>query len=137
MNLRLYTCRGIILVCRRRGAQQTGHLEPAALVRKLGGRDRAGASTVAALRLQAPARAARGWLRGVTNRSAAAPLSTATGAAHGARRLARPLPALLDQARRCPGTTPEHHGQGAGQGPPGEERKEETMKSHSREEYAP
>src|SRR5438477_3592020 len=100
MNQWLYTCRGII-VRHRRGAQPTGHLEPAALVRELRGRDRARASTVAAVRLQAPARAARGWLRGVANRGAATPLSTATGAAHGARRLARPLPALLVEACRC------------------------------------
>ena len=36
-------------------------------------------------------------------RSAAAPLSIAAGAAHGARRLARSLPALLVEARRCLG----------------------------------
>src|SRR5580698_5695423 len=110
-----YTGRGII-VCGRRGAQPAGHLEPAALVRALGGRDRARASAVAALGLQAPARAAGGGVRGFANRSAAAPLSPAAGAAQGARRLAGSLPALLVEARRCPGATPEQDGEGVPEG---------------------
>src|SRR5256885_16994463 len=105
MNGWLYVRRGIF-VCHRRGAQPSGHPRPAALVGALGGRDRAQASAVAAVRLQAPARAARGRVRRITNRSAAAPLSAETGAADGARRLARSLPALLVEARRRPGTTP-------------------------------
>src|SRR5437588_8769078 len=112
MNARLYVCRGIF-VCHRRGAEPAGHPEPAALVRALGGRDRAQASTVAAVRLQAPASAARGRVRGIANRSAAAPLSAETGAAHGARRMARSLPALLVKARRCPGATPGQDGESA------------------------
>src|SRR6267143_6215197 len=129
MNARLYVYRGII-VCHRRGAQQTGHLEPAALVRALRWRDRARASTVAAVRLQAPASAARGWVRGITNRSAAAPLSTETGAAHGARRMARSLPALLVKARRCLGATLGQDGKDALC-----QTKEKDMSS--REQYAP
>src|SRR5205085_11552233 len=101
----LYTCRGI-LVRHRCGAQSARHLEPAALVRALRRRDRARASAVAAVRLEAPARAPRSRVRGVADRSAAAPLSTAAGAAHGARRMARSLPPLLVKARRCPGATP-------------------------------
>src|SRR5213593_5051113 len=46
---------------------------------------------------------------------------TETGAAHGARRMARSLPALLVKARRCPGATPGQDGEGALC-----ERKEET-----------
>src|SRR5450755_3731829 len=104
MNAWLYACRGIV-VRHRRGAQPAGHLEPAALVRALRGRARARASPVATVRLQAPAGVARSWVRGVTNRSAAAPLSPEAGAAHGARRLARSLPALLDKAPRRPRAT--------------------------------
>src|ERR1041384_4027717 len=100
------------LVRRRRGAPSTGHPEPAALLGALGGRDRAQASTLAAVRLQAPARAARGGVRGITHRSAAAPLSPATGAAEGARRLAGSLPALLVEARRCPREAPGKDGAG-------------------------
>src|SRR5689334_6783530 len=112
MNAWIYTCRGIV-VCHRRRAQQTGHFESPAFVRAIGGRDRKRASAVAAVRLQAPARAARGWVRGITNRGAAASLSAETGAAHGARRVARSFPALLVEARRCPGTTLGQDGQGA------------------------
>src|SRR4051794_36456448 len=101
--------RGVI-VRDRRGAQQAGHLEPAALVRAVRWRDRAGASTVAAVRLQAPARPARGGVRGATNRSTAAPVSTATGAADGGRCVACSLPALLVKVRRCPGATPRQDG---------------------------
>src|SRR3546814_2165560 len=46
-------------------------------------------------------------------RSAAAPLSTETGAAYGARRMARSLPALLVKARRCPGATLGQDGESA------------------------
>src|SRR3954462_8334495 len=112
MSAWLYVCRGIS-VRHRRGAQPAGHPEPAALVRALRWRARARASTVAAVRLQAPARAARGRVRGITNRSAAAPLSPETGATHGARRMARSLPALLVKARRCPGATLGKDGEGA------------------------
>src|SRR6185436_4662737 len=100
----VYIARGIVLRHRRR-AQSTGHSQPAALVRALRRRDRAEAAAVAALRLQAPARAARGGVRGIAHRGAAAPLSTETGAAHGARRMARTLPALLVEARRRPRAT--------------------------------
>src|SRR5215207_6962193 len=123
MNGRLYACRGISLRHRRR-APQTGHPEPAALVRALRGRARARASPLAAVRLQAPASAARGGVRGLTNRSAAAPLSAEAGAAHGARRMAHALPALLVEARRCPGAAPGEDGE-PGEGAP-RERKEET-----------
>src|SRR5438093_2952113 len=56
--------------------------------------------------------------------------STVTGAAHGARRLAPSLPALLVKARRCPGATLGQDGEGALC-----ERKEKDM--ISREQYAP
>src|SRR5437870_48341 len=87
------------LACRvvrhRRRAQPAGHLEPAALVRALRRRARAQASTLAAIRLQAFARAARCRVRGIANRSAETRLPTQTGAAHGARRMAHSLPPLL------------------------------------------
>src|SRR5207253_3827781 len=109
MNIWPYTRRGIV-VRRRRRAQPTGDPEPPALLGALRGRDRARAAPAAAVRLQAPARAARGGVRAFTNRSAAAPLSPETGAAHGARRMARPLPTVLVQAPRRPGAAPGRDG---------------------------
>src|SRR5580692_6614207 len=132
MNAWLYVRHGI-RVRHRRGAQPAGHLEPAALLRAFRGRARARAATVTAVRLQTPAGAARGWVRGITHRSAAAPLSPETGAAHGARRLADSLPAVLVEARRRPGATfgsDGRDGQGPLQGGQGgqeeQERKDKT-----------
>src|SRR5215470_15483689 len=116
MNERLYMCRHGIVVCDRCGAESAGDPEPARLLRALGGRDRARARRVPAVRLQAPAGPARGGIRGIPNRGAAPPLSTAPGAVQGARRVAHHVPAVLGKARRCPGTTPgkdEQDGEGS------------------------
>src|SRR5215217_9429074 len=75
-------------LCHCRGAEQASHPQPAALVRTLGGRARARASTVAAVGFQAPASAAGCGVRRIAHRSAASSLSLETGAAHGARRMA-------------------------------------------------
>src|SRR5690348_10069397 len=131
MPLSVYIWRGLFIRHRRR-AQSTGHPEPAARVRALRGRDRARAAAVAALRLQAPARAARGGLRGITHRRTAPPLSIETRAADGARRLARPLPSLLVEAHRCSGATPGQNGEGALRQ---SQRKEENM--NIREPHTP
>src|SRR4051812_1260192 len=110
MNIRLYILSGIyIRHCRR--AEPARHPEPAPLVRALGRRDRAQAAAVAAVRIQAPPSTAGSRVRGITHRSAEAPVSTEAGAAHGARRLARALPALLVKAGRCAGAALGKNGQ--------------------------
>src|SRR5215472_16943200 len=58
------------------GADPPGDLEPAGLVRTVGGRDRAAASYDAADRVEAPARAARGRFRGVHRGRTAPSLQT-------------------------------------------------------------
>jgi hypothetical protein len=68
-------------------------------------------------------------VRGITNGSAAAPLSSEPGAAHGTGRLARSLPALLVEARGCPGETPGPHGEGAA-GESKDERQKKGKKRH-------
>src|SRR5262245_21128452 len=95
MSVGLCCGHGNNFICHCGGAQSAGYFEPLAFFGAIGGRHRAGAEVVAAVRLQAPARATGGWVRGITHRSTTTPVSTQTGAAHGARRLARSLPALL------------------------------------------
>src|SRR5215217_2300914 len=95
-----YSLHGVI-VRNPRGAEPADHPESAGVVRVLGQRARAPAAAVPDLRVQAPARAARGRLRRGARRSPAARLSTPARAAHGGGRLAGALPALLDGPRRC------------------------------------
>src|SRR5205085_2608585 len=105
--------------------------QPAARVGSLGRRDRARAAAVAAVRVQASARAEGGRFRAITNRSAAASVSTQAGAPHATRRMARAVPALLVDARRRAGTASGEDGEEAIG-----EREEKDMSS-SREQYAP
>src|SRR5579871_4506213 len=119
-----------VRVRRPRRAEPPRHLEPARLLRAVGPRDRETAADGAADRLQALARAARDRLRRVARRRAAAPLPDPTGAADGDRCLARPLSALLVDARRPVGAPPRSDGRHAAR----QERKE-TMSN--RDKYAP
>src|SRR4029079_2977336 len=99
-----------VVVRRHRRAQPTRHPGLAGGDRALGGRDRARARSAAAVGLEAPARAARGRVRAVAGGSAETTLPTETGASHGARRVAGPLPPFLVEARRCAGAVPREDG---------------------------
>src|SRR5262249_31759347 len=84
--------------------------EAAVLVRAVGRRDRAPAAHAAADCVEAPARAARGRVRGGHGGRAAPPLPLATRAASGSGGLAGSVPALLVRAPGCPRTPPRPHG---------------------------
>src|SRR5579872_739427 len=109
MRQRLYTHHGIN-VWDRRGAESARHSEPAVVLGTRRWRDRARASALSAVGLQASARAARGRVRGIESRSPAAVVSTPTGAAHGARCLDRAVPPPLVEARRWPEAIPGQDG---------------------------
>src|ERR1044071_2966578 len=88
MPSRVYSSHGI-RVRHHRGAEPPRDPEPPGLVRAVGGGDRAPAADAAAHRLQAPAGAPRGGLRGIHGGRAAPPLPAPAGAAPGGGRLAR------------------------------------------------
>src|SRR5579864_3183495 len=109
MLIGVYKERGIRLR-NHRGAEPPRHLEPAGLVRTVGGRDRAPTPYAADNRVQAPARAARGRFRGSHGGRTAPPLPVEAGTTSGVRCLAGPIPPLLVRSRRCSRTPPRPHG---------------------------
>ena len=109
MNECVYTWRGICVRHRRR-AEPAGHLEPAGVVGALRRRDRAPPAHAADLGLQAPARAARGRVRGSHSGRAAPSLPAETGTASRGGFLAGPVPPVLVRARGCARAPPRPHG---------------------------
>src|SRR4030081_3462990 len=99
-------------ICLRnhRGAEPPRDIEPPGLVPTVGGRDRASASYAAAVRVQAPARLARGRLRGIHGGCTAPSLPAEAGTTSGDRRLAGSIPSVLVRSRGCSRTSPRPHG---------------------------
>src|SRR5206468_5393402 len=92
------------------GAEPPRDIEPPGLVPTVGGRDRATAWHAAAGRIQAPARAARGWFRRIQGGCTAPSLPAQTGTTSGDRRLASSVPPVLVRSRGCSRTPPRPHG---------------------------
>src|SRR5579862_9439188 len=90
--------------------ESPGDIGPAGDVTTVGGRDRAAAGHAAADGIEAPAGAARGWLRGIDGGRATASVPAATRTSAGAGRLAGSVSAVLVGLHRCPGTPPRPHG---------------------------
>src|SRR5260370_25325175 len=92
------------------GAEPPRDLEPPGLVPTVGWRDRAPTSHAAAERVKAPARAARGWFRGVHRGRTAPSLPAEAGTISGGGCLAGSVPPVLVRSRRCSRTPPRPHG---------------------------
>src|SRR5690349_7156259 len=91
------------------GAEPAGDLESAGLFRAVRRGDRAAAWHGPADRVQTPARATRGWFRGVYSGRSAPLLSVEAWTAAGTRRMVGPVPPLLVGSRRCSGAPPRPH----------------------------
>src|ERR1700689_1477330 len=83
------------------GAEPPGDPDAPGLIRAVGGGDRAPTSHDAADRIQAPARAARGRVRGVYRGRTAPSLSAQTRTLPGSGCLAGSIPPVLVRARGC------------------------------------
>src|SRR6202451_2571054 len=92
------------------GAEPPRDTEPPGLVPPVGGRDRASTSYVAADRVKAPARAARGRFRGIHGGRTAPSLPAETWTTSGAGCLADSVPPVLVRSRGCSRTPPRPHG---------------------------
>src|SRR3982074_3425308 len=101
------------------GAEPAGDIEPAGVVTTVGGRDRARTRHDAADGVKAPARAARGRLRGIHGGRTAPSVPTETGITSGAGCVAGSVPPGLVASRRCSRTPPGPHGAGDTTGKPG------------------
>src|SRR5438477_6181278 len=127
MKRKVYYHHGIV-VRDHRGAEPPDHPQAVGVVVALRRRDRAPAADPSDVRVQAPPRAARGRLRGGACGGPAARLSAPAPAAHGGRRLAGAVPALLGGPRRCARTPSRSDGADT------QERKEAMSKP---EQYTP
>src|SRR5437899_993569 len=92
------------------GTQPPRDIEPPRLIPAVGWRDRAPASYDAADGVKAPARAARGRLRGIHGGRTAAPVPAETWTVSGGGRLAGSVSPVLVRARGCSRTPPRPHG---------------------------
>src|SRR5689334_25355762 len=99
-------------ICVRRpcGAEPPRDLATPGLVPTLGGRDRAPAADAPADRVQAPARAARGRVRGIHGGRPAPSLPGEPGTTAGGGCLAGAVPPVLVRPCRRAGTPPRPHG---------------------------
>src|SRR5215510_3144122 len=113
------------------GAEPPRDIGPPGLVPAVGGRDRAPASYAAADGIKAPARAARGRIRGIHGGRAAPSLPAETRTAAGGGCLAGPLPPVLVRACRCSRAPPQPHGERA----INTDEKEDEEKMTDREQY--
>src|ERR1700692_3957855 len=109
MLCRVYEVNGIC-VRNHCGAEPPRDIEPPGLVTTVGGRDRASTSYAAADRVQAPARAARGRLRGIHGRRTAPSVPAETRTVSGGGFLAGSVPSVLVHAPGCARTPPRPHG---------------------------
>src|SRR4029077_5037279 len=91
------------------GAEPPRDLEPAGLVRTIGGRDRASTSYAAADRVEAPACAARGRFRGVDSGRTAPSLPAEAGTISAGGCMAGSVPPVLVRSPRCSRTPPRPH----------------------------
>src|SRR5262245_51679926 len=114
------------------GAESPRDIGPAGRVPTVGGSDRAPASDAAADRVEAPASAARGRLRGIHRGRTTPSLPTESWTISGAGCLAGPVPSVLDRARGCSRTPPRADGSIHS-----DEKQDEEEKMTERELYAP
>src|SRR6202011_3328138 len=92
------------------GAEPPRDTEPPGLVPTVGGRDGASAWYAAAVRVQAPACAARGRFRRIHGGCTAPSLPAETGTTSGGGCLAGSVPSVLVRSRGCSRTPPRPHG---------------------------
>src|SRR6266568_7749864 len=109
MRCRVYEEHGIG-VRNHCGAEPPRDTEPPRLVPTVGWRDRAPTSHAADDRVKAPARAARGWFRGIHGGRTAPSLPAEARTTSGGGCLAVSVPSVLVRSRGCSRTPPRPHG---------------------------
>src|SRR5438046_3190956 len=112
MPIMEYTVHGTRIRYSRR-AESPSHVEPSGHVGALGRGARTPAPDAPALGVETPPGAAGGRLRGVAGRGAAPGIPAPARTTHGIGFLARAVPAVLVDPRRCAGAAPGSHGTAA------------------------
>src|SRR5580692_4920667 len=92
------------------GAEPPRDIESSGLLAAVGWRDRASSSYVAADRVKAPARAARGRFRRIHGGRTAPSLPAQTRTTSGGGYVVGSVPPVLVRSRRCSRTLPRPHG---------------------------
>src|SRR5262249_18673534 len=124
---------GGICLRNHRRAEPPRDIEPAGLVGAVGRRNRTSPWHGAAGRLEAPARTARGRLRGVDGGCTASPVPAETGTTPGGGCLAHAIPSVLVRAPGRARASSRPHGSEE----INEKEEKETKMTTVREQYAP